>query len=166
MHHIITDGWSMSLLIQEFSTLYQAEIKSEPASLPALPIQYADYAFWQRERLQGEFLQKQLDYWRQKLAGTPTVLNLPTDRPRPAVRIYAGSMQTLLLPLSLLQNLKQLSQQEEVTLFMTLLAAFQVLLMRYSGETDIVVGSPIANRRQHELESLIGFFVNTLVLRT
>ena len=101
MHHIISDGWSMSLLIQEFSLLYQAEIKGEPAPLPALPIQYADYALWQREWLQGEVLQKQLAYWRQQLTGAPAVLNLPTDRQRPAVQAYTGAVQTLLLPLTL-----------------------------------------------------------------
>ena len=166
MHHIISDGWSMSLLRQEFSLLYQAEVKGEPANLPALPIQYADYALWQRAWLQGEVLQKQLDYWRQQLTGAPAILHLPTDRPRPAVQANTGAMQTLLLPLTLLQELKQLSQREGATLFMTLLAAFKVLLMRYSGEPDIVVGSPIANRRQDELKNLLGFFVNILVLRT
>jgi natural product biosynthesis luciferase-like monooxygenase protein/amino acid adenylation domain-containing protein/non-ribosomal peptide synthase protein (TIGR01720 family) len=146
--------------------------------VPDLPIQYADFARWQRAWLQGEVLQKQLDYWRQQLAGVPgrgqeeagrgqaPSLQLPTDRPRPAVQTFAGARQSRLLAPALLQQLRKLSQQEHVTLFMTLLAAFQILLMRYSGMSDIVVGTPVANRRRGEFESLIGLFVNMLVLRT
>ena len=166
LHHIVTDGWSLEILSRELNELYSAFSEGRPATLSPLPIQYADYVLWQREWLKGEVLQEQLAYWRQKLAGAPTVLSLPTDRPRPAVQTSVGAVQTLVLPLRLLQELKQLSQSEGATLFMTLLAAFQILLMRYSGEFDVVVGSSIANRRQQELESLIGLFMTALVLRT
>ncbi|TMC17580.1 MAG: amino acid adenylation domain-containing protein [Chloroflexi bacterium] len=166
LHHILTDGWSMGVLLRELSALYQAQLKGRPAPLPALPIQYADYAIWQRQWLQGEVLQDQLVYWQQQLSGAPALLELPTDRPRPAVQTDAGALQTRILPPALLHELKRVSQREGVTLFMTLLAAFQGLLMRYSGQQDIVVGTPIANRGQAGLENLIGFFANTLVLRT
>ncbi len=166
LHHIVSDGWSMEILVRELSEVYSAFIQGHPPTLSALPIQYADYALWQRQWLQGEVLQKQLDYWKQQLVGAPPMLNLPTDRPRPAVQTSEGAWQSLLLPSELLGRLKSLSLQENVTLFMMLLAAFQVLLMRYSGQQDIVVGIPTANRIQGELERLIGFFSNTLALRT
>jgi amino acid adenylation domain-containing protein/FkbH-like protein len=166
MHHIISDGWSMEVLTRELTTLYEAYAKGEPSPLPELPIQYADYAHWQREWLQGEVLEQQLSYWRQQLAGGPAVLELPTDYPRPAVQTFRGAHQLLTLSPELTTELKALTQREGVTLFMTLLAAFQTLLSRYSGQEEIVVGTPIAGRNRAETESLVGFFVNTLVLRT
>ncbi|HEY9666982.1 MAG TPA: condensation domain-containing protein, partial [Coleofasciculaceae cyanobacterium] len=165
LHHIVSDGWSMGVLIKEIAALYSAKCSEEPSPLPTLPIQYADFAHWQREWLQGEVLETQLAYWRQQLDGI-SVLNLPTDRPRPAVQTYRGVTQLLQLPQSLSTALEALSQQEGVTLFMTLLAAFQTLLYRYTQQEDITVGSPIANRNRSEIEGLIGFFVNSLVLRT
>jgi len=165
LHHIVFDEWSSALLISELSALYTAFIKGQPAALPELPIQYADFACWQREWLRGEVLELQLNYWRQQLQNVP-VLNLPTDHPRPPIQSYRGATQLLELPQSLMAALEELSQQEGVTLFMTLLAAFQTLLYRYTGQTDIAVGSPIANRNSSELEELIGFFVNSLVFRT
>ena len=166
MHHIASDGWSMSILMRELSQFYEAEISGLPSSLPELPIQYADYAEWQLEWLQGEVLSKQLDYWKQQLAGAPTRLDLPTDRPRPAVQTFQGASRQLELSPELTQSLKALSLRENASLFMTLLAAFQVLLFRYTGQDDFVLGSPIAGRNRGEVEELIGFFVNTLALRT
>ncbi|GIV97572.1 MAG: hypothetical protein KatS3mg057_2229 [Herpetosiphonaceae bacterium] len=165
MHHIVSDGWSLGVFAHEWSLLYEAFLMGRPSPLPPLPIQYADYAAWQRRWLQGEALARQLDYWRQQLVGAPTLLELPTDRPRPPVQTYNGGYASIPLPPDLVEELELLSQGEQVTLFMTLLAAFQTLLYRYSGQEDILVGSPIANRTRAELEGLIGFFVNTLVLR-
>lgn len=172
LHHIVSDGWSMGVLIREIATLYAAIISEKPSPfLPPLAIQYGDFAFWQRKWLQEvgttqeSPLQTQLAYWRQQLDGI-SELNLPTDRPKPAVQTYRGATQFLQLPKSLSEALEALSQQEGVTLFMTLLAAFQTLLHRYTQQEDIAVGSPIANRNRSELEGLIGFFVNSLVLRT
>ncbi|MEN9520551.1 MAG: hypothetical protein RLZZ381_3139, partial [Cyanobacteriota bacterium] len=166
MHHIISDGWSMGVLIQEITTLYSAFIEGKPSPLSELAIQYADFAVWQREWLTGEELQNQLSYWQKQLAGAAPRLELPTDRPRPAVQTFQGANQSFRIPLELTKGLTTLSQLEGTTLFMTLLAAFQTLLYRYTGQTDISVGSPIANRNHEEIEGLIGFFVNTLVLRT
>lgn len=166
VHHIIFDGWSMGIFSRELSSLYTAFSQGQPSPLPELPLQYADYALWQRQWLQGEVLEKQLAYWKQQLAGAPPVLTLPADHPHPAIQSFRGAKHSFLLPSSLSEGLKALSRQEGVTLFMTLLAAFQVLLSRYSRQEDIVVGSPIANRNRAEIEPLIGFFVNTLVLRT
>lgn len=165
LHHIICDGWSLQVLFQELSTLYQAACEGAPSPLPELPIQYADFAAWQREWLQGEVLASQLAYWTRQLTDAP-VLQLPTDFPRPRMQSFRGARRTVTLSPALSRRLHALSQQENVTPFMTMLAAFKVLLHRYSGQTDIVVGSPIANRTRVELEGLIGFFVNTLVLRT
>lgn len=165
LHHIISDGWSMDVLIHELSALYGACCQDEPSPLPVLPVQYADYALWQRDWLQGEVLEKQLSYWRQQLKDL-SVLDLPTDRPRPAKQSYRGAQLHSDLPAVLTEKLKELSQRAGVTLFMTLLAAFQMLLQRYSGQDDIVVGTPIAGRNKVEVEGLIGFFINTLVLRT
>ena len=134
--------------------------------LPELLIQYADYSVWQRQWLQGEVLNRHLSYWKQKLDGSPPVLELPIDRPRPTEQSFRGTKQSLMLSARLSEALKKLSQREGVTLFMTLLAAFQTLLYRYTGRDDIVVGSPIAGRNRVETEGLIGFFVNTLVLRS
>ena len=170
LHHIVADGWSIGVLIRELGALYTAfaclDVASESLTLlPELPIQYADFAQWQREWLVGEVLQTQLGYWQKQLDGI-SVLNLPTDRSRSAVPTYRGAKQFLELPQSLSQALVALSRQEGVTLFMTLLAAFQTLLYRYTQQEDIVVGSAIANRNRSEIEGLIGFFVNSLVLRT
>ena len=166
MHHIIFDGWSSDVFLQELSVLYEAYTKGEASPLPELAIQYADYAVWQRQWLEGEVLEKQLLYWKRKLEGAPPVLELPTDRPRPAVQTYKGASESFVLSAELAEGLKALGRRENATLFMTLLAAFKVLLYRYTGSEDIVIGTPIANRTRVELEELIGFFVNTLVLRT
>ena len=166
LHHIISDGWSMGVLVRELVTLYQAFDADQRSPLLEFPVQYADFAVWQREWQQGEFLEKQLAYWKSQLEGKPPVLNLPTDRPRPAIQSYRGAQETVALPRILSEELQSLSRREGVTLFMTLLAAWQTLLHRYSGQDDIVVGSPIANRNRAETEPLIGFFVNTLVMRT
>ncbi|HEU4321576.1 MAG TPA: amino acid adenylation domain-containing protein [Roseiflexaceae bacterium] len=165
MHHIISDGWSNGVLVRELGALYRAFAAGQPAPLAELPLQYADYAAWQRGWLQGETLDQQLDYWRNQLAGAPPVLALPTDRPRPPVQRYGGAVHPLRLPAPLTEALKALGQREGASLFMTLMAAFQVLLYRHSGQEDILVGTPIANRNRSEIEGLIGFFVNTLVLR-
>ena len=165
LHHIAADGWSVGVLLRELGSLYEAFCKGQASPLAELPIQYADFAAWQRDWLQGEVLEKQLGYWRTQLAGAPALLELPTDRSRPARQSYRGATETAVFPSSLLKAVKALSQQEGASLFMTLLAAFQTLLSRYSGQEDITVGSPIAGRNRMELEGLIGFFVNTLVLR-
>jgi len=165
MHHIVSDGWSVQVLIRELAVLYEAFSKGRPNPLPALPIQYADFAHWQRGWLAGELLERQLSYWREQLKGSPPILELPTDRPRPAVQSVRGASYEFTLSAPLSAGLRQLSRQQDVTLFMTLLSAFQVLLSRYTGQTDICVGTPIANRTRPEIEPLIGFFVNTLVLR-
>ncbi|MES1023040.1 amino acid adenylation domain-containing protein [Gloeocapsa sp. BRSZ] len=164
LHHIIFDEWSSGILIRELGQLYTAFASHQPAKLPELPIQYADFAHWQREWLQGEVLNAQLNYWRQQLKDLPS-LNLPSS-PRPLLPSYRGASQLLELPQQLLDALEELSQQAGATLFMTLLAAFQTLLHRYTGQTDIAIGSPIANRHRSELEGVIGFLVNSLVLRT
>jgi amino acid adenylation domain-containing protein len=165
MHHIVSDMWSTNVLVREVAALYEAFVKGEPSPLPALPIQYADFAVWQRGRLKGEVLEKQLDYWRRQLAGVPPLLELPTDRPRPAVQTMRGDTHVAALPAGLSSRLRELSNREGVTLFVTMLAAFQILLSRYTGQKDVVVGTPIANRNRAETEGLIGFFVNTLVMR-
>ncbi|MEO8429878.1 MAG: amino acid adenylation domain-containing protein [Acidobacteriota bacterium] len=164
-HHIVSDGWSIDIFMKELALLYEAFRKGQPSPLPDLPIQYADYALWQKKWLRGEVLEAQLDYWRKQLAGIPALLGLPTDRPRSAVPSYRGASVSAILAPGILQGLKALARQESATLFMVLLAAFQALLSRYTGEDDIAVGSPIAGRTQQETEPLIGFFVNTLVLR-
>jgi hypothetical protein len=166
IHHIVFDGWSFDVLFQELAALYKAFSTCQPSPLPELPIQYADFAVWQRQWLQGKVLKSQLSYWKQQLDGTLSVLHLPTDRPRPPVQTYRGTCQSLTLSKSLTEALKILSHQEGVTLFMTLLAAFKILLHRYSGQEEIIVGSPIAGRNQVETEGLIGCFLNILVLRT
>ncbi|TCP54483.1 amino acid adenylation domain-containing protein [Tumebacillus sp. BK434] len=166
MHHIISDGWSMGVLIDELSKLYDAFRQGAASPLAPLPIQYADFAHWQRQWFRGDVEEQQLAYWKQTLQGAPAVLQLPTDKPRPAVQTFVGATREIVLSAALTERLKALSQQEGATLFMTLLAAFNVLLARYSGQEDIVVGSPIAGRTRPETHGLIGFFVNTLALRT
>lgn len=165
MHHIVSDGWSMSVLIQELSSLYHALIHNQTSSLPPLTIQYVDFAAWQQQTA-DDWLPAQLNYWLQQLQGAPTFLQLPTDHPRPPVQTFQGVQQPIQLTAELSQTLNDLSRQESATLFMTLLAGFNVLLHVYTLAEDILVGSPIANRNQAELEGLIGFFVNTLVLRS
>ena len=166
LHHICADGWSVKVFLEELSAFYNSYLHDEPAGLPELEIQYADWAAWQRELLQGVYLEKQLEYWRQQLAGAPPLLILPTDRARPAVQTFSGERRRRQLPGDLQERLSELSRREGATLFMTLLAAFQTLLYRYSGSEDLVVGSPSANRNLSETKNLIGFFVNTLTLRT
>jgi len=166
MHHIIGDGWSMGVLIREVGELYEAFSHNRTPGLPHLPVQYADYAVWQREWLQGEVLERQLNYWRRQLAGVPAVLDLPIARPRTAVQNSHAGQETLLLPPEFVGQLKELSRREGVTLFMLVLAAFQTLLSWYTKREDIVIGTPVAGRNRVEIEHLIGFFVNNLVLRT
>lgn len=169
LHHSIADGWSAGILVREVAALYRFFSTGDPAPansiLPELPVQYADFAVWQRQWLQGEVLEAQLAYWRQQLSDCP-VLELPTDRSRLPIQTFRGKTRSWQFSRSLSEDLKHLSQRQGVTLFMTLLAAFKTLLYRYTGQTDILVGSPIANRNQAQIEELIGFFVNTLVLRT
>ncbi|RMF32232.1 MAG: non-ribosomal peptide synthetase, partial [Chloroflexi bacterium] len=165
MHHIVSDGWSMGILIQEIAVLYDAFSQGRPSPLPELPIQYADFAAWQRKWLQGEVLERQLAYWKEQLADLPPLLELPTDRPRPAVQSFRGRTHSFVLPETLSRAIQELGRREGATLFMTLLAAFQALLYRYTGQERFAVGTPIANRNRAEIEGLIGFFVNTLVLR-
>jgi amino acid adenylation domain-containing protein len=165
LHHIAADGWSRGILLRELSHFYTAFATSSAPSLPGVPISYVDFSEWQRGTAEAS-AQKQLEYWRQQLDGAPPVLNLPTDFPRPNAQSYRGARKFLVLEKDLMDQLKALSQRHKVTLFMTLLAAFQVLLQRYTGEADIVVGVPAANRDGVEIEGLIGFFVNSLAMRT
>jgi len=166
MHHIITDAWSMSVFFQEIGQLYEAFALGHPSPLSDPPIQYGDFVRWQRESVTGEVLEQRLDYWRRQLAGIDPVLELPADRTRPAVRTPAGATQRVVFSSTLRDRLKALGREANATLFMTLLAAFQVLLWRYTDRSDLVIGSPTAGRSEVELEHLIGFFVNTVVIRT
>ncbi len=166
MHHIVSDGWSMSVFIREMAALYEAFSKGDLSPLPDLPIQYADFVRWERRHLQGELVEEQLAYWKRQLGGDLPLLQLPTDRPRPAVQTYQGARLPVSLSPRLTESLKALSQSAGATLFMTLLAAFQALLSRYTNQEDIIIGSSIAGRNRAETEELIGFFLNTLVLRT
>jgi amino acid adenylation domain-containing protein len=166
VHHIVTDGWSMGILRRELSALYHAFSKGQPSPLPELAIQYADYATWQREWLQGQVLEAQLAYWLAHLHPLPPALDLPADHQRPPIQTFHGSTRTFCIPQALTGACKALARREQATLFMTLLAAFQILLYRYSGREDIVVGTPIANRTRPEVGPLIGFLANTLVLST
>ncbi|HVR96608.1 MAG TPA: amino acid adenylation domain-containing protein, partial [Thermoanaerobaculia bacterium] len=164
LHHIVADAWSLGVLIRELGDFYQAFFECRPPSLPALPVQYVDYVLWQRERLQGERLANRLAYWQGRLAGLP-VLELPTDRPRPAVQSGRGRRRPAVFPGAPLAGLKALADSEGATLFMVLLAAFELLLRRYTGQDDLAVGASVANREPSEVEPLIGFFVNTVVMR-
>nr|ASR75187.1 AptC [Nostoc sp. KVJ2] len=166
IHHIVCDGWSMDIFRRELFSLYTSFSAGKPSPLTELPLQYADFAHWQRQWLQGKVLETQLNYWQKQLAGVSPLLELPTDKPRPSLQSYRGRSEFLQLNQDLTQKLKRLSQESGTTLFMTMLAVFTLLLSRYSGQEDIVVGSAIANRNRRETESLIGFFVNTLALRT
>ncbi|HST58045.1 MAG TPA: amino acid adenylation domain-containing protein, partial [Longimicrobium sp.] len=166
MHHVVSDGWSMGVLFGELAALYGAFAEGSASPLAPLPVQYADFAVWQRERLRGEVLDAQLAYWKAHLDGAPALLELPTDHPRPAVQSYRGAHVDIALPGTLRERLEALGRREGATLYMVLLGAFQVLLSKYAGMSDVVVGSPIAGRTRTETEGLIGFFINTLVLRT
>jgi amino acid adenylation domain-containing protein len=166
MHHIASDAWSMGVLLRELGILYGAYAGGRPSPLPELPIQYADFARWQREWLQGEVLERQISYWRRQLAGAPDTVDLPTDRPRSAQRSFAGAYLPFSLPAGLARDLQALGRREGATLFMCALAAFKALLYRLSGQEDLVVGTDVANRTRVELEDLIGFFINNLALRT
>ncbi len=165
LHHIISDGWSVAVLIREMTALYEAFAKNRPSPLPPLSIQYADFAAWQKNWLQGEVLEREMSYWREELSGLPPLLELPLDFPRPALQSSNGGSHSIKLSKSLADGLLALSREENSTVFMTLLAAFQVLLSQYSRQADLAVGTPIANRNRLQTENLIGFFVNTLVLR-
>ena len=165
LHHIVTDAWSMGVLSRELATLYAAFRAGELVELPELEIQYADYAVWQQQWLDGGGLDRQLDYWQKQLAGAPPLLELPTDHPRPSRQSFRGATKRLMLPVRLLEQVRALGEREGATMFMTLLAAFTALLSRYSGQEDVVVVSPVANRSRTELERVIGLFVNTLPLR-
>jgi len=166
MHHIISDGWSMVVFFRELTQLYRAFTQRQQSPLPELQIQYADYAAWQKDRLQGPVLEQQLSYWKENLSGDLPVLDLATDRPRPTISTNSGARESLLLSEPLTRAITALSQRAGATLFMTLLAAFKILLSRHSGLEDIIVGTPIASRPQSETEGLIGFFINNLTLRT
>jgi acyl carrier protein len=165
MHHIVTDGWSQGIFVRELTRLYESIVAGRPPVLPELPVQYADFASWQHEWLHGPVLESQLSYWKRQLGGRLAVLELPTDHPRPLIQTFRGSRMSLVLSKELSEDLRGLSRREGVTLHMTMLAAFITLLYRYTGQEDILVGAPIANRNLVEVEGLIGFFVNTLVIR-
>jgi len=165
MHHAISDGWSMNVLVSEFGKLYEAFSLDQPSPLEELPVQYADYAIWQREWLRGEVLDAQLNYWRGHLADAPAHLELPTDRPESRNRTTAGAMHHFTISPEVTARLKELGRREEATVFMLMLTAFSLLLSRYCGQDDIIIGTVIAGRQRLELERLIGFFVNTLVMR-
>src|SRR5947209_3677081 len=165
MHHIVSDGWSVGVLARELSALYAAYVSGLSSLLAELPVQYADFAAWQREHLRGPLLDSQLSYWRRQLAGAPAELELPADRPRAVVAMHRGARHHFRLPVELAEGLRRVGREEGATLFMTLLAGWQALLSRYSGQQDISVGTPVAGRTRVETEQLIGFFVNTLVLR-
>jgi hypothetical protein len=165
-HHIASDGWSTGILLRELTALYKGALTGEATSLPELPIQYADFAVWQREWLQGDILDQQLNYWRSRLEGAPPLLALPTDRPRPATPTFRGEIHQFALPAGLTDAIRSLSRQHGATSFMTMLAGFQSLIFHYTKQPDIVLGTDLANRTNVETESLIGFFVNLLPMRT
>ncbi|HVF91658.1 MAG TPA: condensation domain-containing protein, partial [Blastocatellia bacterium] len=166
LHHIISDGWSISILVEEMAELYAAYTTRRRPRLPELPIQYADFAQWQREHIQGELLERQVSYWKRQLDGAPPLLSLPSDRPRPSIQTYKGATESIRIPRPLTEAIKSLGNSNRATLFMTLITAFQTLLHRHTSQDDIVIGTPIAGRNRVETERLIGFFLNMLVLRT
>lgn len=166
IHHLISDGWSIGIMFRELGTLYSAYVRNSDSPLPELDIQYADYAIWQRSWLKGDTLKRQLSFWKEMLEGAPPSLQLPLDRPRPARESFKGATRAFELPKGLTEGMSDLARREGATLFMACLATYQILLARWSGQLDVVVGSPIAGRMQRELEGIIGFFVNTLPLRT
>ncbi|HET8913522.1 MAG TPA: amino acid adenylation domain-containing protein, partial [Ktedonobacteraceae bacterium] len=165
MHHIVSDGWSLNIFRRELALLYDAYSRQQPSPLPEIRIQYTDFSLWQHSWLKGSVLEEQMAYWKQQLTGAPSLITLPTDYPRPTLQTYRGSTYSFELPGRLIKQVQALSRREGVSLFMTLLTAFTILLARYSGQDDLVIGTPIANRTHTELENLIGFFVNTLALR-
>src|ERR1041385_8805267 len=166
MHHIISDGWSMGVLVREVSELYQAYVAGREPLVTELEVQYGDYAAWQREWLSGAVLEQELEYWREQLRGSSGVLELLGDRVRPAIASHRGGVEWFAIGAELAEGLRRVSREESVTLFMLLLAAWQSLLFRYTGTSDVPIGTPIANRNRKETEGLIGFFVNTLVIRS
>ncbi|HET6974231.1 MAG TPA: condensation domain-containing protein, partial [Pyrinomonadaceae bacterium] len=166
VHHIAADGWSMGVFVRELAALYESYLEQRPSMLPELPVQYADFAVWQRNWLRGEVFDRLLDYWQEQLKNAPTRLALPADKPRPAVLTYRGSAQYKSIAPELAQSLADFSNREGVTLYMTLLSGLNTLLHYYTGQSDIVIGTDVANRNRGETESLIGFFVNELALRT
>ena len=165
MHHIIADYWSFGVMIREFVEFYGAFVAGTTPQLPELPVQYADFSYCQRKWLQGEVLETHLAYWKQKLGGELATLDLPTDRPRPAIQTHRGAKASLIVEQGLVEALRELSRRQGASLFMVLLAAFKALLIRYTGQEDILVGTPIAGRNRTELEGVIGFFINTIVMR-
>lgn len=165
-HHIADDGWSTGVRLRELTELYEAALFCRPSQLPALSIQYADYAVWQRNWLQGEVLDRQAAYWRRQLEGAPPLLQIPSDRPRPEKPTFRGAIHRFVLPSSLLESVRALSRQQGTTAFMTMLAGFQTLILHYTKQTDIVLGTDLANRTTVQTEALIGFFVNLLALHT
>lgn len=166
VHHIVSDGWSTGLLVSEVQALYAAYSEDRPSPLPELPIQYADYARWQREWFKGAVFERQLAYWRERLRGAPATLTVPADRPCPGPRRFRGATYAVRVPAELTGELRRISREQGATLFMTLLTAFDILLCYYTKQTDIVIGTPVAGRVRAETEPLIGFFINTLVLRS
>jgi amino acid adenylation domain-containing protein len=166
VHHIVADGWSIGILVREVAALYRSYLRGEPSPLPEPAVQYPDYALWQHRRLRGGELERQLGYWTERLAGAPTLLALPTDRPRPAVQRYSGGYHTVPVDAELVRGLRSTAEDGRATLFMVLMAALSVLLWRYSGQLDVCVGTPFANRDRAELEGMIGHFVNTVVVRS
>ena len=165
MHHIISDAWSVNIFIREMAELYYAYTRGESSPLPELPLQYVDFAAWQRQWLKGDVQEELVNYWKQQMAGAPGVMELPFDHPRPSVQTYRGSTMSFEIDHSLTRQLKQLSLETRTTFFMVLLAVFFILLSRLSGKDDIVIGTPAANRSRREFEGLIGFFINTLLIR-
>ena len=161
-HHIVGDGWSCGVIVEELRSLYAAFVEGKPSPLEEPSLQYADYAVWQRQYLEGQTLNARLAWWKQQLAGAPTALELPTDHPRPPVETFRGAKQTISLPASLLDDLRKLGRAENATLFMTLLSTFGILLSRYSGQEEVVIGSPVAGRNRAETEQIVGlsFFLN------
>ena len=164
-HHIVSDGWSEGVFNREFAVLYEAYAEGRDNPLRPLAVQYADFALWQRQRMEEEWLREDLGYWKRRLAGIPERLELPADRPRSAMQAFEAELCQAQLDVEQTARLKRLSRANQATLYMTMLAGFASLLSRYSGQDDIVVGSPIANRREAQLEEMIGFFVNMLVKR-
>ncbi|HEX7649845.1 MAG TPA: condensation domain-containing protein, partial [Noviherbaspirillum sp.] len=166
MHHIVSDGWSMGILVNEVVAIYTAFVQGEPSPLPELAVQYPDFAIWQRQVLGGDGLQKQIAYWRAQLSGAPGLLNLPVDRPRPAMQTHHGAHHYFDVDAALTEGLNALGKRHQASMFMLLNAALAILLSRHAGQDDVCIGTPIANRKMPELEPLIGFFANTLVMRT
>lgn len=166
IHHLVFDGWSVNVFLQELTKLYEAFCHGQPSPLPDLHIKYADFADWQQQWIARPAFVSNLNYWKQELGNSTLLLELPTDRPRLPVRTFEGASQTFIIPKSLTNALKNLSQQHNVTLFVTLLTAFKIVLFYYTGQSNIIVGTPFANRQQMETKGLIGCFINTLPIRT